>query len=992
MSATLATATADRGEATTALDKRVRMTKWTAAHPVTKRIWLADTGQIQKAVTTTQLASGTVTQLEITPNEFVQILQRIGPNDCLSYGIPCDPFASTVLSKRRYEKQGRPTEAITRTADMMVWPTGPSILMIDYDPGPAGPLSKGQLLAAVYDVCPSMRDSAHVWMPSTSSCLLNLDTNQEVRGVHGQRIYVVVADGSDIPRAGKALYERAWLHGFGYVKISTAGSMLPRSIVDVAVFQPNRIDFCAGPVCTPPLARGVIDIELLGKPDRALRTRVAIPDLTTDEQKQLDGIIGQARGEIRQDAGRVRQTYEATRISQLVDRGVEPDVAAKTIARALDARVLMADFELVTEDGRSVTVGELLADRRTWNLCRFHDPLEPGYDSDIRIARAYLIGSGRPSLHSFAHGGQRYELCHATETIQLVPGERANYAALCARILASRGEIYVRGSSLVQIESDGRLTALGTYEMLANLDRNFRFEKPGTGRRSTTMLTTDAPKELATLLLEAFTTGFPRLKTVLTAKCMEPKTHRIIEAPGYDAETQSYLLLSESAPLNADPSIEEVRNAVAELWSPVRLFAFESATDQAVMLSALLTAALRPLLPTAPAFAFDAPVQGSGKTLLVKVLAKLATGFSPAMSPHSDRRSDDELRKKLFAMLLAGHGTIAIDNIVGEVDSPSLAALLTSEDYTDRVLKESRTETVPSSALILLSGNNLALKGDLPRRVLKCRINPQTDTPYEREFDFDPLDVVHARRQKLVDAALTVITGFLRHHNGDRLGKGRMASFEVWDDIVRQTVCWLLDCQRKGLWTAGEQPDGTWFPALDDPMTAVHEAVREDPISTQCGRLLSAWEKEIGVGSSRATTLTVKEIVAKATAIPSQRSPSTISSEGDATSLRDVLVEIAGHGFQQEINPKMLGKRLTNLRDRIADGLCLRVGARRQGCMTYWLERVSDVPGEHGEFRESFPINPTTKKTSSSLQRPKEKRLTKPTSPRSSRGRKPACA
>jgi len=41
--------------------------------------------------------------------------------------------------------------------------------------------------------------------------------------------------------------------------------------------------------------------------------------------------------------------------------------------------------------------------------------------------------------------------------------------------------------------------------------------------------------------------------------------------------------------------------------------------DKSVLLAALLTAAVRPVLKTAPAFGFDAPVQGSGEDTAGKV-------------------------------------------------------------------------------------------------------------------------------------------------------------------------------------------------------------------------------------------------------------------------------------------------------------------------------------------------------------------------------------
>jgi hypothetical protein len=78
---------------------------------------------------------------------------------------------------------------------------------------------------------------------------------------------------------------------------------------------------------------------------------------------------------------------------------------------------------------------------------------------------------------------------------------------------------------------------------------------------------------------------------------------------------------------------------------------------------------------------------------------------------------------------------------------------------------------------VLLSGDNLTLKGDLPRRFLKCRIDPHIENPHQRHFDFDPIEVVTSYRQHLVDAALTILKAAFNRGGDPRLGKGRMASF-----------------------------------------------------------------------------------------------------------------------------------------------------------------------------------------------------------------------
>ena len=68
--------------------------------------------------------------------------------------------------------------------------------------------------------------------------------------------------------------------------------------------------------------------------------------------------------------------------------------------------------------------------------------------------------------------------------------------------------------------------------------------------------------------------------------------------------------------------------------------------------------------------------------------------------------------------------------------------MLTSQTFSDRVLGQSAQQTLPNRLMVLLTGNNLCLAGDMPRRVIRCRIDPQTDKPFAREFDLDPLEWV----------------------------------------------------------------------------------------------------------------------------------------------------------------------------------------------------------------------------------------------------------
>lgn len=924
----------------------IRMTKWTASKPVTKHLRLAADGSVEKVSTAAMLYEGAITRMECSPAQFVRALDGIGPNDCLSYGVPIDDAASEVMSKSRFDASGKPSQAMTRTTDAMTWPKSAGIMMIDHDEGDKT-YTPDELRALLYDLCPALRDAAHISAASTSSCLTDTRTKTEIRGIVGQRVYIVVADATDITRAADVLFKRAWLAGLGAIKISHAGSMLVRTILDRAVFQPTRIDYCAPAICDAPLSQRKPKPKLHGDAGLALDTRQALPDLPADQIARYELVLAAAKASKAGDAAAARTAYVEDRVSKLVASGVERAVAEKTITSALDTQILGAGFVLVAEDGRLVTVGQMLADRATWHGKNFADPIELDYNGDARIARAYLSGSGRPRIHSFAHGGQTYLLSAAPRTIVLVASGRHSYMEEIVEEFLSRGEFYQRARELVSISSDCRIVPQGEQSVLAAMDRSFCFKRS----RKNELVLADAPSTLAKMMSEAYAARFPVLNAVVTAPIIDPRTGRLISTSGYDAVAGVYAQTPDHVPsVSAAPTPCELELALLTLWWPIRRFPFEAEVDESVMLAAMLTAVLRPLLPTAPAFAFDAPVQASGKTLLIKCLAALG-GSEPAMSPTPNVRNDEEMRKRLFATLRGGNGTIVFDNIVGEFDSPSLASMLTSEMYSDRILGKSEQASVATRALVLLSGNNFTPKGDLPRRILRCRIDPGVDSPHRRQFDFDPLEVIKMRRQEIVAAALTILTAYKARGSSTNVALGRLGSFEVWDDWVRQSICWLAQLQAQGVLARGVQPNGNVFPRLIDAIKAIDFAVENDPATAQHGRLLSAWASRIGTGRGREQRVTVKELVARSTGIASG-APAT--PDPNAPDLFEVLKEIAGE--RDGINNAKQGRALTKFKDRIVDGLVLRQGAPYQGAQSWWVEDRRE-PGDVCEVGEviSFP-------------------------------------
>lgn len=197
------------------------------------------------------------------------------------------------------------------------------------------------------------------------------------------------------------------------------------------------------------------------------------------------------------------------------------------------------------------------------------------------------------------------------------------------------------------------------------------------------------------------TRGLRPLAAIISAPTLRPDGTALIE-PGYDSTTGLLLVLDgvdAIVPLPDRPSTEQAAEALAMLWKPFSEFPFVGPLDRAAHLGALLTAVVRPSLPTAPAFAYDAPVQGSGKTLLARCVAALATGNEPDGWPASAGADDEETRKRIFTALRDGKRVVVLDHLLGTFDSASLAAALTSPKWTDRVLGKSEAVTVANTTV-----------------------------------------------------------------------------------------------------------------------------------------------------------------------------------------------------------------------------------------------------------------------------------------------------
>jgi hypothetical protein len=433
----------------------------TGARPdVLGKVFTLKDGKLHKE-TAGPLSVGTYEVRSVSnAGDLISLLSSIGTNQCISSSIPMEnlPQSGQLVSRKlKAEYPG----AITRTKDDFGFRHGvPGVLALDYDPQPGDiPMRPDELWALLQDGIPDVQTAGVMHWLSGSSHIWHGDV--ELQGRRGQRVYILVADAGDIPRAAQVLADQLWLAGHGRVVLSKSGAKLLRHVFDDAMKEPARLDYCGGAVCKPPLSqrRGAPSILSDGG---FLDTRVALPDLTAVDAAKVEAMKQNAKDLAEPAAAVARAAYVLARGSEITTRLVRDGVPVadahergQQAARSAVGGTLLGDFTVELENGKEVTIGQVLDDRDRYHGALCKDPLEPDYLGGKITGRFFLYGSA-PLLHSFAHGGATYRLHRQPTRIYLQSGRKAETANQIRDRLADEPDIFLKAGVLVRLEA-GRL-------------------------------------------------------------------------------------------------------------------------------------------------------------------------------------------------------------------------------------------------------------------------------------------------------------------------------------------------------------------------------------------------------------------------------------------------------------------------------------------------------------------------------------------------------
>jgi len=253
---------------------------------------------------------------------------------------------------------------------------------------------------------------------------------------------------------------------------------------------------------------------------------------------------------------------------------------------------------------------------------------------------------------------------------------------------------------------------------------------------------------------------FPALDAVVESPILR-MDGTVLSTPGYDAPSHVFFALPKGATVPQIPDkpitddVVEARDLVLEMLADFP-FANQSSLANAFGL-ALTPIVRRTISGTVPMALVNAPQQGTGKTLLAKILMLAATGRLPAMKPAP--HEETEWQKLISAILSVGSPATIFDNVEHKLVSASLALVLTAKEWEDRKLGvNTELLRLPNVCTWIATGNNLSLGGDIPRRCFEIRLDAKVSRPWERgKFRHPDLMGWVVENQTRIQAALLTI-------------------------------------------------------------------------------------------------------------------------------------------------------------------------------------------------------------------------------------------
>lgn len=227
-----------------------------------------------------------------------------------------------------------------------------------------------------------------------------------VRLGNGKHIYFPVRNPNE--KLLELIFQWSWLNGFGTHLVSRSGSVLLRSILDIAVKSPERLVFESD--CSVADGMEVVTRECKYIPGGVIDCELALLALeeAIDNEYVKKSRAYVAEIEKSPEVQRIRRQYEEAEVARLMgDKAMSKRDARNVVYNRQKGVLLSSDF-IVLNDMSEVAVYDILVDRDSWHgRSDIRPPLEPEYG----VSKAKIfVNDVSVKLNCFAHGGQIFDL------------------------------------------------------------------------------------------------------------------------------------------------------------------------------------------------------------------------------------------------------------------------------------------------------------------------------------------------------------------------------------------------------------------------------------------------------------------------------------------------------------------------------------------------------------------------------------------------------
>jgi hypothetical protein len=233
------------------------------------------------------------------------------------------------------------------------------------------------------------------------------------------------------------------------------------------------------------------------------------------------------------------------------------------------------------------------------------------------------------------------------------------------------------------------------------------------------------------------------------------------------------------------PDDQAIKDAIAFLvdeWLCDVLMPF---AHKCIIIAMALSILERAILPDRPGFFVSAGKRGGGKTTLLHMIALAILGARAAATAWGT--SEESRAKAIFSLLLQGVPFVVFDNIPRgtKISSPTIEAISTSMEYSDRVLGVSRIETVSCTTVFCWTGNHIYGKGETASRTLNACVEVNQPDPENRDFKHpDAIRWTLDHRGEILAALYTIMLGNPRLRQGEKERPQAKTRFKEWQHLI----------------------------------------------------------------------------------------------------------------------------------------------------------------------------------------------------------------